>query len=96
MDNYTRHQELCNQIHDTYIQKNKAYGNSFGDTYEKLGIISAVTRITDKYNRLVNLATHENVDKGDESIIDTLMDMANYCLMTVMEIQNQEEETPFS
>lgn len=96
MDNYTRHQELCDQIHDTYIQKNKAYGNSFGDTYEKLGIISAVTRITDKYNRLVTLATNSGIDQGDESMVDTLLDMANYCLMTVMEIQNQEEETPFS
>ena len=98
MGNYDRHQELCKKIHETYIQKNQAYGNSFGDTYEKLGIISAVTRITDKYNRLVNLATNPSVDKGDESIVDTLLDMANYALMTVMEIEKEKEaeEMPFS
>ena len=86
-DKYDRHKQLCDQTHETYIQKNKAYGDSFGNMYKELGIISAVTRIGDKYNRLKNLALHPDVNKGDESIIDTLMDMANYCLMTVMEVQ---------
>ena len=72
------------------MQKNKAYGNSFGDTYEKLGIISAITRISDKYNRLVNLTTHPDIDNGDESIRDTCLDMANYLLMTVMEIDKRK------
>lgn len=84
---YKRHQELCDEIHETYIQKNTAYGNSFGETFQKLGIVSAVTRITDKYNRLVSLATKPDTDPGDESILDTLKDMANYCLMTAMEIE---------
>ena len=83
---YQNHQDLLDELHQTYIQKNTAYGNSFGDTYEKLGIISAVTRITDKYNRIVNLATHPDVNKGDESLRDSLMDMANYAIMTVMEM----------
>lgn len=85
-----RHLILCNRLNSIYEQKNKAYGNSFGETFEKLGIISAVTRISDKYNRLVNLATHPDVDKGDEAIEDTLLDMANYCLMTYMELKKDE------
>jgi hypothetical protein len=91
MDTYERHMQICKQLNDTYIQKNKAYGNSFTDTFEKLGVISAVTRITDKYNRLVNLATNLNVDIGDESIKDTLLDMANYCIMTYMELDKEEK-----
>lgn len=90
MDSYERHMQICKQLNETYIQKNKAYGNSFSDTYDKLGIISAVTRITDKYNRLVNLATHDDVDTGDESIKDTLLDMANYCIMTYMELESHK------
>ena len=82
-----KHLILCNQLNSIYEQKNNAYGNSFGDTFEKLGIISAITRISDKYNRLVNLATHPDINKGDEAIEDTLLDMANYCLMTYMELQ---------
>ena len=84
-----RHLILCNRLNAIYSQKNKAYGNSFGETFEKLGIISAITRISDKYNRLVNLATHPEINKGDEAIEDTLLDMANYCLMTYMELQKE-------
>ena len=83
------HLILCNQLNSIYEQKNNAYGNSFGETFEKLGIISAITRISDKYNRLVNLATHPEINKGDEAIEDTLLDMANYCLMTYMELQKE-------
>lgn len=89
-DKYADHMKICMDLNDTYIQKNKAYGNSFSDTFEKLGIISAITRITDKYNRLVNLATYSNINIGDESIKDTLLDMANYCIMTYMELDKRE------
>ena len=91
MTKIERHEELCDNLHELYVQKNKAYGDSFGETYRKLGLISAITRISDKYNRIVNLATNENISIGDESIVDTLADLANYALMTVMEIQIQAE-----
>lgn len=81
-----KHIKLCNDLHELYVRKNAAYGDSFGETFKKLGIISAVTRISDKYNRLVNLATHSDIDQNDESIRDTLQDLANYALMTIMEL----------
>lgn len=87
MNKVERHQELCDLINDIYKRKNTAYGDSFGDTFNKLGLISAVTRITDKYNRLVTLATNEQIDCGDEPIVDTLLDLANYALMTVIELE---------
>lgn len=91
MDKIQRHKELCEQNHQTYINKNSDYGDSFGKVYRELGIISAITRISDKYNRLVILSTGASPKVKDESIIDTLMDMANYCLMTVMEIENENK-----
>lgn len=90
MDRYTRHKQLTEELTKIYQQKNQDYGNSFGKTFETLGIISAVTRITDKYNRLVSLATGHKQQVQDESIIDTLKDMANYCLMTIIELEQQE------
>ena len=96
MDHIEAHKKICDGIHSTYIHKNKAYGNSFHDTYKKLGIISAVTRITDKYNRLVNLAVHPEIDQGDESIKDTLLDLANYCIMTYMEIDAGDSNEMFN
>lgn len=92
MTKIDRHKELCEKLNDIYKQKNAAYGDSFGETFRKLGIISAVTRISDKYNRLTNLAKHPDVDSGDESIKDTLLDMANYCIMTVIEMDEQQSK----
>ena len=58
--------------------------------FSELGIISAVTRIGDKYNRIKNLAVRPTCRVKDETIIDTLLDMANYCIMTVIEIEKQK------
>lgn len=91
MDKIKRHAELSVENHKTYINKNNDYGDSFGKIYKELGIVSAVTRIGDKYNRLVNLAKGSEQEVKDESIIDTLLDMANYCLMTVMEIEDENK-----
>ena len=83
------HAALTDGLHKTFLKKNADYGSSFHDTYADLGIISAVTRISDKFNRTKTLA--KNIDKEPnvktESITDTLLDMANYCIMTVMEIE---------
>lgn len=79
--------QRAEEIASLYEAKDAAYGDSFGATYDKLGIVSAVTRISDKYNRLCNLVTNPNVDNLGESIEDTLKDMAAYCIMTLMKIE---------
>ena len=86
--------KIAEDIATLYEVKDKAYGNSFGSTYDKLGIISAVTRISDKYNRLCNLATNKDIDNLGESIEDTLKDMAAYCIMTLMEMQESSKIKP--
>lgn len=92
MDRYKLHEEICKKMTDTYIRKNKDYGNSFGETFQKLGIISAITRISDKYNRICNLAMNNERNVLDETIEDTLIDMSNYCVMTLIEIIMSREE----
>lgn len=95
MNRIEMHKELCKKLNEVYEKKNHDYGNSFGETFEKLGIISAVTRISDKHNRLVSLCTLPDEERKvkDESIEDTLLDMANYCIMTVIELHNIKEKT---
>lgn len=90
MDNVKKFKEIANSLGELYEQKNKCYNNSFGDTYKKLGIISAVTRISDKYNRLCNLATNPDIDNLGESIEDTLKDLASYAIMTLIELDNKK------
>ena len=88
MDKIQKHKEICHELNEIYDKKQHDYGDSFGQTFDKLGIISAVTRISDKYNRLCALATKSEEERKvkDESITDTLLDMANYCIMTVIEL----------
>ena len=83
-----RFKEIAKEMGDLYEKKDKAYGDSFGDTYNRLGIISAITRISDKYNRLCQLATKPEIDDLGERIQDTLMDLANYSVMTIIEIDD--------
>ena len=87
------HKEITEELNKIYIAKNADYGDAFGETYKKLGIISAVTRITDKVNRLQSLATKSEEERmvKDESIIDTLKDLSNYALMTLIEMGYEPE-----
>lgn len=89
-----KHMIICTELNDLYKRKNHDYGDSFGETYNKLGIISAVTRITDKVNRLQSLCTKGQL-VNDESIKDTLMDTANYAIMTLIELREDDEPIPY-
>lgn len=86
-----RHYAICQKLNQVYKAKNHDYGDSFGDTYKKLGIISAVTRLSDKMNRLMSLAVSHDAQVKDEKIEDTLLDMANYAIMTLIELGYEPE-----
>lgn len=87
-----RHYAICQKLNQVYKAKNHDYGDSFGDTYKKLGIISAVTRLSDKMNRLMSLAVSHDAQVKDEKIEDTLLDMANYAIMTLIELGYEVDE----
>lgn len=89
MSKVEKFRQIATEIGDLYEKKNKAYGDSFSETFHKLGLISAVTRISDKYNRLCNLATNSDIDNLGESIDDTLRDLAAYSIMTLIELDNK-------
>ncbi len=86
MDKVEQFRNIAEGLADLYERKNSDYGDSFGKTFQSLGIISAITRISDKYNRIVSLATNKEQKVKDEAIEDTLRDMASYCIMTLIEL----------
>ena len=87
MSKLERHSELLRQIHETYIKKNHDYGDSFSKSIEDFGPAAALVRISDKYYRLSSLFKSKEALVDDESVVDTLLDLANYCIMTVMEVE---------
>lgn len=75
-----------------YQRKNADYGNSFAETIREFVFIPAVARINDKLKRVKNMVKGRemNIIK-DESLRDNLMDIANYCVLTIMELDNQNK-----
>lgn len=94
MDRLDIYQYILNNLEETYKNKNNDYGNSVADTYKKFGDLSFLVRITDKYNRLLTLCNPNNEQKvKDEKIDDTILDLANYCLLWLVEKNIKTKET---
>lgn len=90
-DKVKHHKALCEELNALYAKKNHDYGDSFGRTFEEEGLAMSRIRLSDKLSRFKSLSKmacsdsdHQQVT--DESIRDTLMDLANYALMTVLEM----------
>ena len=86
--NLKMHADLCTQMHELCVAKNKRYGDSFSKTVQHYGLISALTRMSDKWNRIETLILGNADESADESLVDSLTDLANYCIMTICEIQD--------
>ena len=87
--------ELTEKAADTYRRKNADYGNSFVLVRNKFPN-SVLIRLNDKLNRLEMLMGNaKKAEVKDESIEDTLLDLANYALMELTEraYEKQSKET---
>lgn len=78
------HAEICNNLHETYEAKNADYGDSFALVRKKYPN-AILIRLNDKLNRLDTLLQGSEQHVHDESIDDTLLDLANYCIMELVE-----------
>ena len=89
-DKYARHKEITDYMHKTYVSKNKDYGNSFERTHKEIGSRASLGRIADKFYRLQNIILNDEQLVEDETVKDTLIDMANYAIMFAMELEEEE------
>ena len=79
-------QEITDEMYKIYKMTNEDYGSSVSDTYKDFGIVSFLVRIQDKVNRLKTLTKKESLVK-DEKIEDTLLDLANYSILALIELK---------
>lgn len=79
---------LC-EMRETYEKKNADYGNSFSETIDEFGFIPAVARINDKVKRIKNIVKGQKMNVN-ESFRDNLIDIANYCILTIMELDKRK------
>lgn len=79
------HENICKSLNELYARKNADYGDSFGKSFKEYGLTMACIRLEDKLNRIKSLSK-QAAQVSDESITDTLMDLANYSIMTLVEL----------
>lgn len=82
--------EITAQMVDTYNKKNHDYGDSFNNSCDKYGLVAAVVRMSDKMNRIDALHKNPEISKVNEKLEDTLLDLANYAIMSVMWLRNKK------
>ena len=97
MMNDDKFDEILNKISILHEVKNTDYGNAFGDTYQEFASYSdlaangyALGLLKNKINRLTNLMLSQEEPQVNESIQDTLIDLASYSIMFLEELQKHE------
>lgn len=79
------HGKLCDETHNLYVCKNSDYGDSFAQLRKRYPNFVCM-RLFDKLNRLDTIINPDHkLQVSDETIEDTLMDIANYALMELTE-----------
>lgn len=96
---------IISELNELYRQKNRLYGDSFRETLQEFGAVAAIVRMMDKINRAKTLVKHTDasgehevihvvadVQCAGESLRDTLLDLANYAIMTVEWMDSLESD----
>lgn len=84
----TKITNITTDLADTLIAKNHDYGNAFHDSVKEFGNVVMAIRIGDKYKRLKTLLNSDA--QVDESIEDTLRDLAGYAILSLIEMNDQK------
>lgn len=94
MDKGLQHVKIVTGLSELYKAKNTDYGDSVHETYMKYGLTSFLVRMEDKISRLRSLSQKPAEEQRikDESIRDTLLDLANYAIIAVIEMDAEKEK----
>lgn len=84
-------EDITEKMLSTYKAKNSDYGDSFSKVRKEYPN-SICIRLSDKLERLKALKNGNEQLVKDESIKDTLMDLANYCILELIEMEIEENE----
>lgn len=86
-----RFKEITEKMFETFKAKNHDYGSSFSNLFKECGMTYAYGHMSEKLERVKSLMKDEAKVNG-EGMKDSLLDLANYAILTVMEIDKNEKE----
>ena len=80
-----RFKEITDKMFETFKAKNHDYGSSFSNLFNECGMTYAYGHMAEKLERVKSLMKDEAKVNG-ESMRDSLLDLANYAILTIMEL----------
>ena len=80
-------EDIVNTLESTLIKKNRDYGNSFDKSINRFGWVYAAIELNKKKDRLHTLLKNKS-EPNYEGIEDTLLDIAGYCVLSLVYIEN--------
>ena len=89
VDNVEQFRSILEGMGDLYERKNEDYGGAIEKAIHEFGYIYSACMLFNKLERFRNLIKKNDFEgKVGESLVDTLLDMANYAVETARVMQN--------
>ena len=88
-----RFKQLTGEMAALYARKNRDYGDSFTEMFKEWGAMYPVSRMQEKRRRATQILRSGEAQVTEEKVTDTLLDLANYALMTIMELKEDNGES---
>ena len=89
MTDADRFKRITEWMAETFKAKNHDYGNAFAELFAEYGMEYPIIHLKEKLKRIDVLSKQDGMVK-QESINDSLMDCANYCILTLIELEKQK------
>ncbi|WP_246011962.1 nucleotide modification associated domain-containing protein [Lactobacillus xujianguonis] len=84
--------KYTDHLAETLQEKNDAYGDSFGKSLDEDGLLVLKIRLGDKFNRISSLIKKGELKENDESLEDTLLDLAGYSILGLKWLKEKEND----
>ncbi|AKG67622.1 hypothetical protein TU99_07515 [Lactobacillus helveticus] len=84
--------KYTDHLAETLQAKNAAYGDSFDQSVDDYGLKVIGIRLSDKYNRIKHLVNNSELKENDESLEDTLLDMAGYSILALKYLEEHRDD----
>ena len=90
---YDNHfKKYTDNLADILQAKNDAYGDSFTKSIDEDGLLVLKIRLGDKFNRISSLIKRGELKENDESLEDTLLDLAGYSILGLKWLKEHKNE----
>lgn len=98
MNNLEKNQIQFNQIIEEAKNLRWEKYKCYGDSYKDFGLIGIAIKINDKCKRIINITKNPHLNDiiKNDSLRDSLIDLINYSVMYVMELDNINKKGDYS